>query len=73
MCFSRTPKYEYGVTKRQGWTKFTTFGDLDAMDESEWDKVCLSPPLFLHILRAVVLVRQCQSTSRPPQSRKADL
>jgi hypothetical protein len=29
----------------QGWTKFTTFADLDAMDESEWDKVLL-PFLF---------------------------
>jgi hypothetical protein len=25
----------------QGWTKFTNFDDLYAMDESEWDKVCL--------------------------------
>lgn len=26
------------VIANAGWTKFTTFGDLDAMDESEWDK-----------------------------------
>ena len=25
----------------QGWTKFTKFGDLDAMSEAEWDKVAL--------------------------------
>jgi hypothetical protein len=29
---------------QQGWTKFSTFGDLDALTEEEWDKVC-----FLHI------------------------
>ncbi|KAF2004850.1 short-chain dehydrogenase/reductase-like protein SDR [Amniculicola lignicola CBS 123094] len=26
------------VIGNAGWTKFTTFGDLDAMDEDEWDK-----------------------------------
>lgn len=25
----------------QGWTKFTTFGDLDALNEAEWDKVVI--------------------------------
>jgi hypothetical protein len=24
---------------RKGWTKVTTFNDLDAMNEEDWDKV----------------------------------
>jgi hypothetical protein len=27
------------LTKLQGWTKFSKFGDLGALNEDEWDKV----------------------------------
>ena len=27
------------LTKFQGWTKFSKFGDLGALNEDEWDKV----------------------------------
>ena len=25
---------------QKGWTKYTKFGDLDALTEADWDKVC---------------------------------
>ncbi|KAL8938312.1 MAG: hypothetical protein Q9211_003263 [Gyalolechia sp. 1 TL-2023] len=28
------------IVSNAGWTKFTDFGDLDALSEEEWDKVC---------------------------------
>ncbi|KAL8970334.1 MAG: hypothetical protein Q9183_001571 [Haloplaca sp. 2 TL-2023] len=27
------------IVSNAGWTKFTNFGDLDALTEAEWDKV----------------------------------
>lgn len=33
------------IPQMQGWTKFVTFGDLDALSEEDWDKVRpLGPP-----------------------------
>ncbi|KAI4190476.1 MAG: hypothetical protein L6R41_000781 [Letrouitia leprolyta] len=38
------------IVSNAGWTKFTNFGDLDALSEEEWDKVCS---------RRASLTRQC--------------
>lgn len=35
-CFSR---YCLRLIAVKGWTKMTTFGDLDAMDDDDWDRV----------------------------------
>jgi NAD(P)-dependent dehydrogenase (short-subunit alcohol dehydrogenase family) len=35
---------------KQGWTKFSDFGDLNALTEEEWDKVFLFHPNFYIIL-----------------------
>lgn len=33
----------------KGWTKMTNFGDLDAMDDDDWDKV-LNAPSVVEVL-----------------------
>jgi hypothetical protein len=42
------------VIANAGWTKFSDFGDLDALDYDEWDKVCTlkSPILNFHLPHA---------------------
>lgn len=49
VCSSFT-KSQYCIIDRhsqatQGWTRFSEFGDLDALDESEWDRVRLRSPI----------------------------
>ena len=33
------------IVSNAGWTIFTAFGDLHAMTEEDWDKVCPQSPL----------------------------
>ena len=33
------------IVSNAGWTKISTFGDLDALTEDEWDKV--NPPILV--------------------------
>ena len=33
------------IISNAGWTKFTAFGNLHAMTEEDWDKVCSQSPL----------------------------
>jgi hypothetical protein len=35
------------LSRPQGWTKFSRFGDLDALSEDDWDKVRPSLPVFV--------------------------
>jgi len=41
-CSVREARVKKKLTK-QGWTKFSSFGDLDALSEEEWDKVLYNP------------------------------
>jgi len=36
------PLYCLGLIAVKGWTKMTTFSDLDAMDDDDWDRVMKS-------------------------------
>lgn len=54
----------------QGWTKMTKFGDLDAMDDADWDKVSLQLSSLLPVLKGLiipVLVNQCEEQLPPFQ------
>ena len=40
------------IVSNAGWTKFVTFGDLDSMNEAEWDKCwAVNCKAHLHLLR----------------------
>jgi hypothetical protein len=55
----------------QGWTKFSRFGDLDALSEDDWDKV--RPPLSLPYLTNAVLGCKRQGANGSPPRRAAHL
>jgi hypothetical protein len=58
------------LTMTQGWTKFSNFGDLDALTEEEWDKVsrpCISS--FPNRVRTTVCSgSKAQMTNKIPRN-----